>query len=180
MTNCETNRESIGSWLDGELSPGESESVRLHLAGCAACSEVRRQLESLNLALKNQLTANAAEIEFLPFWRGVQQRINQKRAWHEEFLDRCRELFSAPRMAWSVPAVIALVLALVSIDFYLPGWRLGGPRNNFATVDSIDAHGRSVALLRENESKTTVIWLYQDQEGENEAAEDATKSGPAF
>jgi hypothetical protein len=79
-----------------------------------------------------------------------------------------------------VPAVIALVLALFSLDSYLPGWRFGGARNNFAAVESIDAYGRSVALLRENESKTTVIWLYQDQEGENEAAEDATKSGPAF
>jgi sugar (pentulose or hexulose) kinase len=47
-------------------------------------------------------------------------------------------------------------------------------------VDSIDSHGHNVALLRENESKTTVIWLYQDQEGEDEAAEDTAKSGPAF
>jgi hypothetical protein len=34
--------------------------------------------------------------------------------------------------------------------------------------------------LRENESKTTVIWLYEDQEGENEVAEEPSKSGPAF
>jgi len=180
MTNCETIRESIGGWLDGELSPGESDSVRAHVANCAACGEVRRQLEKLHLALKDQLSAEAAGIEFLPFWRDVQQRINQKQAWHEELLDWCRDFFTAPRIAWSVPAVIALVLAAFSLDVYLPGWRFGGARNNFAAVESIDAHGRSVALLRENESKTTVIWLYQDQEGENEAAEDATKSGPAF
>jgi len=180
MTNCETIRESIGSWLDGELSPGESDSVRAHVTSCAACGEVRRQLEKLHLALKNELAAEATGIEFMPFWRGVQQRINQKRAWHEELIDWCRDFFTAPRIAWSVPAVIALVLAGFSLDGYLPGWRFGGARNNFAAVESIDAHGRSVALLRENESKTTVIWLYQDQEGENEAAEDATKSGPAF
>ncbi len=40
--------------------------------------------------------------------------------------------------------------------------------SNFASVESIDAHGRNVALLREDETKTTVIWLYQNQEGENE------------
>ena len=180
MTNCETIRESIGSWLDGELSTGESDSVRAHVASCADCGETRRQLEKLNLALKNDLAAAAARLEFLPFWRAVQQRINQKRGWHEELLDWCRDFFSAPRIAWLVPAVIALALAVFSIDSYLPGWRFGGARNNFAAVESIDAHGRSVALLRENESKTTVIWLYQDQEGENEAAEDATKSSPAF
>ncbi len=180
MTNCETIRESIGSWLDGELSPGESASVRDHVASCGACGEARRQLEKLHLALKDELAAEAARIEFMPFWRELQQRINQKRAWHEELLDWCRDFLTAPRIAWSVPAVIALVLAAISLDSYLPGWRLGGARNNFAAVESIDAHGRSVALLRENESKTTVIWVYQDQEGENEAAEDATKSRPAF
>jgi hypothetical protein len=180
MTNCETIRESIGSWLDGELSPGDSGSVRAHVASCAACGEVRRQLEKLHLALKDELAAAGTGIEFMPFWREVQQRINQKRAWHEELIDWCRDFFTAPRIAWSVPVVIALVLALFSLDSYLPGWRFGGARNNFAAVDSIDAYGRSVALLRENESKTTVIWLYQDQEGENESAEDTTKSGPAF
>jgi hypothetical protein len=75
--------------------------------------------------------------------------------------------------------VIALLLAAVSLDSYFPGWR-GGARNSFATVESIDAYGRSVALLRENESKTTVIWLYEDQEGENGTADDSAKSAPAF
>jgi anti-sigma factor RsiW len=180
MTNCETTRESIGAWLDGELSPGEGEAVRLHVAGCAACSETQRQLERLNSALKEQLNSEKARLEFMTFWQAVEQRINQRRPWHEELREWCREFFTAPRIAWSVPAVIALVLALFSVDAFWPGWRSGGARNNFAAVESIDAHGRGVALLRENETKTTVIWLYQDEEGENEAAEDATKSGPAF
>jgi len=180
MTNCESIRELIGSWLDGELNSAESDSVRAHVAGCPACGELRRQLEKLHLALKDDLTAEATRLEFMPFWRAVQQRITQKRAWHEDLRDWCRDFFTAPRIAWSVPVAIALVLALVSLEAYVPGWRSGGARNNFAAVDSIDAYGHSVALLRENESRTTVIWLYQDQEGENEAAEDTKTSGPAF
>jgi anti-sigma factor RsiW len=179
MTNCDTIRENISSWLDGQLSPKDSESVRLHLMDCAGCADAHRQLEKLNLALKEQLIADAAPVDFRTFWRGVQQRIDQKRPWHDEVVERCRDFFSAPKIAWAVPAIIALVLAWFSIESYLPVWRAGA-RNNFAAVESIDAHGRSVALLRENESKTTVIWLYQDQEGENEAAEGETKSGPAF
>ena len=37
-----------------------------------------------------------------------------------------------------------------------------------------------VALLREDDSKTTVIWLYQNQEGDDEAAEETPQPGPAF
>ena len=180
MTNCDTIRDNIGPWLDGELSSKESESVRLHLMDCAACADERRQLEKLNAALKEQMIADTVPVDFRTFWRGVQQRIDQKRPWHEALAERCRDFISAPRIAWSVPAIIALMLAWFSLESYLPVWRGSARNNNFAAVESIDAHGRSVALLRENESKTTVIWLYQDQEGENEAAEGETKPGPAF
>jgi anti-sigma factor RsiW len=180
MKNCETIREFIGAWIDGELSPSQSDAVRAHIEICGECSTALRQLEKLQQALTGELTAQAARIEFMPLWREVQRRIQQKRAWYEDLLDRGRELFPAPRLAWSVPSAIALLLAVISVDSYWPGWRFGGVRNNFAAVESIDTHGRGVALLRENESKTTVIWLYEDQEGENEAAEEPSKSGPAF
>jgi len=75
-----------------------------------------------------------------------------------------------------VPAAIVLVLGLISFA----KWPVDGQFSNYASVESIDTHGRNVALLREDETKTTIIWLYQDPEGENENVEEATKSGPAF
>jgi len=180
MTNCENIRDSIGRWLDGELTPSESAAVQAHVATCAECAEARRQLESLQRALTGVLVADAAPIEFMPFWREVQRRINLKRAWYEDISEWAREFFTAPRVAWSVPVAIVLLLAVFSLDSYFPGNPFGGSRNSFASVESIDAHGRSVALLRENESKTTVIWLYQNEEGEDETGEDGAKSGPTF
>ena len=180
MKNCEAIRESIGAWLDSELSTSQSDRVRAHIETCGECAAELRQLKKLQLALHGELAAQAARVEFTPFWREVERRIRQRRAWHEELLDRGRDIFTVPRLAWSVPAVIALLLAVVSVDSYWPGWRLGGGRNHFAAVESIDAHGRSVALLRQDETKTTVIWLYEDQDGENETAEEPSRSGPAF
>ena len=179
MRDCESIRESIGRWLDGELSQDESEAVRAHVADCAECHEARRQLETMQLALKGALLAEARKIEFAPFWRAVERRIAEKRGWHQNALDWARSLFTVSRAAWAVPAVIALLLAVLSLEAYLPRWR-GNARNSFATVESIDAYGRNVALLREYNTKTTVIWLYQNQEGDNEAAEEAPESAPAF
>jgi anti-sigma factor RsiW len=176
MRDCKSIRESIDSWQDGELSAAESESVRAHLASCTDCGETQRRLEKMQLALKAALTSQAPQIDFMSFWQGVERRINEKRAWHEDLLDWSRGLFTAPRVAWMVPAVIGLLLVLLSTDI----WRLGGSRNSFASVESIDAYGRSVALLRQPETRTTVIWLYQDQEGENETAEDPARSAPTF
>ena len=168
MNGCEDKVASIERWLDGELSGAESESLRVHMAACAGCSEARSRLEKLQSTLTGVL---------LPFWRAVQLRINEKRPWYQDALDWMRGVLPASRLAWVVPAVIGLLLAGVSLESY---WRGGAGRNAFATVESIDAYGRNVALLREYDTKTTVIWLYQDQEGENEAAEETAPSGPAF
>ena len=92
MRNCEDIRESIGRWLDGELNATERESVRAHVADCAQCSEARRQLEKIQLALKGALLSEAQKIEFLPFWRGVQLRIAEKRAWYQDAVDWARDV----------------------------------------------------------------------------------------
>lgn len=179
MNGCEDKIPSIERWLDGELSGAESDSLRAHVAVCVECSEAQRRLEKLQSTLKAALLSEAQRVDFAPFWRAVQLRVNEKRPWYQEALDWMRRALPAPRVAWVVPAVIVLLLAVVSLESYLPGWR-GAGRNAFATVESIDAYGRNVALLREYDTKTTVIWLYQDQEGENEAAEETAPSGPAF
>ncbi len=179
MNGCENRIEAIERWLDGELSGAEAESLGAHVAGCAECGETRRRLETMQRTLQSALRAESSRLEWQPFWRAVQLRINEKEPWHRAALERLRGALGAPRAAWAVPALIALLLAAVSLESYLPFGR-GAGRNSFATVDSIDAYGRNVALLREYDTKTTVIWLYQDQEGENEAADETAPSGPAF
>lgn len=180
MKNCESIRESLGAWLDGELSRSEAEGVRAHVESCVGCGEERRQLEKLQAALRSALEIKASEIAFEPFWRGVRQRIEETRSWREELLAWIRVTFAAPRLAWAVPAVIILLLGGLSLDSFLPGWRTGTQRNHFAAVESIDTYGRNVALLREDETKTTVIWLYQNQEGENESSGETTETSPSF
>jgi anti-sigma factor RsiW len=176
MSHCESLQESIGRWLDGELPSAESDAVASHVAGCADCGAARQRLEKIQLTLGTMLTAEAARLEFPPFWREVQRRIETKRPWHEELIETVQSLFSVSRLAWAVPAAILLVLGFLS----LAKWPGGVETNNYASVESIDAHGRNVALLREDKTKTTIIWLYQDPEGEDENVEETTKTGPAF
>ncbi|MGH7855290.1 MAG: zf-HC2 domain-containing protein [Candidatus Binatia bacterium] len=177
MNACERIEESMGRWLDGELSAAESEVVRAHVSGCANCGAARQRFEKIERVMGSVLVAAAPRIEFTPFWRELERRIDEKRPWRKGARERIHGWFAAPRAAWAIPALIVVLLAVLSYDSYFP---FGRSRNNLATVESIDAHGRSVALLREDESKTTVIWLYQNQEGDDEAAEETPQPGPAF
>jgi hypothetical protein len=120
--------------------------------------------------------ASRPRIAFEPFWRRIEQRIVEKSSWRAEWVERFRASFARPNLAWGIPALIALVLVLYSLGV----WKEQAPRNNFAAVESIDAYGRNVALLRENETRTTVIWLYQNQEGDNETSGETSDQSPAF
>jgi anti-sigma factor RsiW len=176
MIDCKSASESLSAWLDGELRASEAEAVRAHLEVCRQCGEQRRQMESLQAALKSALELQASSLRFEPFWREVEERITEKRTWSAAVTDFVRSALAAPRLAWAIPVVIVALLGALSI---VPAWR--APKNSFASVESIDPYGRNVAVLRENETKTTVIWLYQNPEGENEpSSEAADSSSPSF
>ena len=177
MRDCEFIRESLGRWLDGDIRASDAEIIRLHLESCGACDGERRQLEKLQSSLKSLLVSDVPRIAFEPFWAGVRERITKEPSRREAIMEWARSTFTAPALAWTVPAVIVVLLGMLSVDSF---WKLGWQRNNFAAVESIDAHGRNVALLREDETKTTVIWLYQNQEGEDESSGENAETNPSF
>ncbi|HZD40996.1 MAG TPA: zf-HC2 domain-containing protein [Terriglobales bacterium] len=180
MKNCERIQESLGSWVDGELTAEDSAAVRAHVAHCIDCRAAQQRLEKLTSMLHGALTAEAPKIDFVSFWKALERRIQTRRPWYEAVPHRALSFFTGSRAAWMVPAAITVLLALVAVNSYFLRWHSQSSRDNFASVVSIDAHGRSVALLREDDTKTTVIWLYQNQEGENEAAEESPPLGPGF
>ena len=180
MKSCESIRGRIGAWLDGELSASDAEAARIHVDACAVCGEERRQLERLDTSLHEAFKAAGSKLAFDPFWRGVEQRITQETNGYKEFADWIRATVTAPRLAWAVSAVIVIVLAALSVDLFFPNMKTSTQRDNFAAVESIDTYGRNVALLREDETKTTVIWLYQNPETENESSTETPEATPAF
>src|SRR5918997_3767038 len=118
MSRCESTRETVGPGLEGDLAAGKAEATRLHVEGCAACSEERHRLERLHSTMRMVLESNGSELQFDPFWQGVQQRIAQQSNWYNELGDWFRRTCTAPRLAWAVPAVIVIMLAGLSIDAF--------------------------------------------------------------
>jgi anti-sigma factor RsiW len=180
MRECEKIRESLDAWLDGELDQGAAGALRSHVETCAHCREEKRQLEHLQGALRSVLETEAARVALEPLWNGIERRIATKRGWFEDLSDRLGSALTPPRLAWAVPGLIALALGVWSLDSVLFRWHPGAQKNNFASVESIDTYGRNVALLNEDETKTTVIWLYHNQEGENESSGKTADERPSF
>jgi hypothetical protein len=177
MNDCHRIRESLGPWLDGELGEPDAEGIRVHLESCAPCDRERRQLEKLHASLRTFWLSDVPQVAFEPFWDGVRGRIIGERSRREALWEWVRSRLTEPGFAWAMAAVVLALLGVLSWDLF---WRLGPPANSFTAVESIDAYGRNVALLREDETKTTVIWLYQNQEGEDESPGTNTENSHSF
>lgn len=181
MMECKRTSERLGPWLDGELRGAEADAVRAHVETCLDCAEECRQMERLESALKSVFMAEASRLAFQPFWREVEQKVTERRAWFASVTEFIHTAFAGPKLVWAIPAIIVALIGVLSVDWLTPPWKAPAQRNNFASVESIDSHGRNVAVFRENESRTTVIWLYQNPEGEDEASSEVTgSSSPTF
>jgi hypothetical protein len=77
--------------------------------------------------------------------------------------------------------MVVILVAALSLDQFFPGWRwvVFGP-TNVASVESIDGHGFNVALLREAKTKTTVIWLFENQENDEDTSVEPVSGNAAF
>jgi hypothetical protein len=134
----------------------------------------------LNVTMKAVLESEAVRLDAQLFWHNVRERIETTGPWYHGLAEWLGAAFRAPSFAWTVPAVIVVLIGALYFDLLSQSWSIGTPGTNFATVESIDAYGRNVALLREHESKTTVIWLYQNPDSENEGSGEVVDKGPAF
>ncbi|HWO43929.1 MAG TPA: zf-HC2 domain-containing protein [Candidatus Eisenbacteria bacterium] len=176
MTGCENVRGFLGAFLDGELPPGESQSVERHVRQCPVCRSERERLDRLNTALREALGAGG-EVAWDPFWRGLERRLEAKRRWPATMAEWLESAFAPAKLAWAIPLVLVALIGLLSLESVPPIGRRD--RNSFAAVESINAYGQNVALFRDSETRTTVIWLEQNQEGQDEAPTTPEPS-PAF
>ncbi len=177
---CEAVRKSLGPWLDGELQHAEADKIQKHVDECPTCLEEKRRFLSLQISLERVLETEASRLAFEPFWNGVRQRISDDKAQRVRFLDRIRRALPPQRLAWAIPLVIIFFLGVFSLQQFFPKWRRGSNKSNLAAVESVDGHGFNVAVFRESKTKTTVIWLYQNQEEEDEPSAQSAPTDPSF
>jgi hypothetical protein len=120
--NCEMCEELIGDLLDGALSREDESKLNLHLEECLACTEVRRDLESIVAFCRTHRGEYSAPPNESALWlriRNVIEAENQSqvagaaarpapgRFW-ADWLNRSWEV-SLPQLAASAAAIVLVV-----------------------------------------------------------------------
>lgn len=175
--NCEAVIRVLGAWLDRELGRDEAEKVGEHIEHCPVCLSEKARLERLQGSIKDILEKRASEVAFETIWQGVEMRIQERKPWQRQLLDRGRSLLRPRRLAFAIPAVVVFLIGVFSLAEFYFRWALPPNGTRIYRVESIDGHGFNMALFRESETRTLVIWLFQDQEENDESSEESASNG---
>jgi len=177
--NCREAQPLLQLFVDGELDARQMRGVALHSARCNGCEQDLRFLESCQDAVTEYVTAAVEEVDLGRVWSGIAPRLRHRstplgaRLWEWWAEVDARSMLRVPAYAG---AAAALVLAANV-------WQGQGTKNgddsfaqkptrplpirfdNSAVVRSIKSEAAEVAMLREPETNTLVLWV--NDEGAN-------------
>jgi anti-sigma factor RsiW len=163
--NCREGRPLLPLFLDGELDARQMREVALHCTRCGDCESELRGMERLQDVLVARIRAEVAEIDSNRIWAAVAPRLDSvARPWYVRVRERWDDV--GPRWQTWAPVSAAVAAAGLTAILLWGGqprgtepspWASSG--DNSAIVDSVQSNVESLALLREPETNTMVLWI---------------------
>ncbi len=168
MRPCADVVPLIGPLLDGALAADDSAFVEEHVAGCPGCQVRKALISAQAAALRERLSARAAEARFDGFADRVLSRSRQDRGggW-----DRARvlgsEVFAAHRRAFAAAGGLALAASVALAVLLTPPRTDEGAlaqADPWPQIDEVD-FGNHDGTVYELPDRTPVIWISDDSGG---------------
>jgi anti-sigma factor RsiW len=168
--NCRETRPLLPLFFDGELEARQMRSVALHSTRCPECEQELRHFERVQDVVAAHISAMVDDVDLGQIWSGIAPRLESRtpslarrlRAWWDE-----REFGWAVRGPAFAGAAAALLLALVvwQRSETPPAPEIASRVDNSAVLDSVQSNVDSLALVTDEETNTTLLWIMDDARG---------------
>lgn len=179
--SCRETRPLLPLFFDGELEARQMRAVALHSTRCPDCESELRHFERLQEAVATHISSMVDEIDLGQIWAGVSPRLESRAP---SLTRRLRGWWEEREFGWSVRGP-AFAAAAAAVLFTLALWQRDGTPaqpevarsaasdiDNSAVLDSVQSSGESVALVTDEETNTTLLWIMDDGGGAVEQAVD--------
>ncbi len=154
--------DRLSEYIDGELTPEESELVERHVVGCDECARAADDLR----AVRDRAGALPGRVPVEDLWRGIEARIHDTGGASAISLEGRRGL--RRRIALTVPQLAAAALTLASVSVAGAWWSFHGSGD--AGAPPAAAGPATGAVLAADGSTMTSAERYAQAISELEAA----------
>jgi anti-sigma factor RsiW len=162
---CSSVSELLEKYFDQEVTQEERALVEGHLPDCAACRDALHSMESFRNLIKSPVE-EAVEKENFPWvWQKIERGIRLKErptVW--ESLRSWLDITPLLKKRVLIPAVAAVVILILITAPLL--FKKTSSYSDLSVVEYVESGTHNVMVYELENSKMTVIWLFEGQEQE--------------
>jgi anti-sigma-K factor RskA len=165
--SCSALSKLLEKYFDQEVTDEERSLVEAHLIDCHACQEALRSMENLRDWVKAPVEEAVQKEDFQWVWQKIERGIRKEE--RSTFWETLQPWLQIPplfkRKVWiPVVATIAVFLFITAQIIFknTPSYP------STSVVEYIESETNNVMVYESENSKVTVIWLFEEpEEGSN-------------
>ena len=153
----------LEKYFDGETTEKERSSVEGHLAGCPACQETLKRMETFKDLLKVPMEEAVLQEDYQQVWNRIHRKIRLREgpAWWESmrlWLD-FSHLLQKRVLIPAAAAIAVLIFLSASLLF-----QKAPLYPHLSVVEYVESQDYNVMVYESEKPRVTVIWLFEEPE----------------
>jgi anti-sigma-K factor RskA len=163
--SCSIVSKLLEKYFDQEVTDEERSLVNVHLLECDACQSVLNSMEKLRNLVKAPVEEALKKEDFPWVWQKIERgiRLEEKRTFRETFRTWLQIPSFSQRKTW-IPAVVAISIVLILTIPLL--FKKSSSYPSPSVVEYVESLTNNVMVYESEDTKVTVIWLFEDPERE--------------
>ena len=163
--SCSAVSKLLEKYFDQEVTDEERSLVEAHLLDCHACQDVLRSVEKLRNLVRAPVEEAVQKEDFQWVWQKIERGIRLKE--RPTFWETLQSWLQIPplfqRKVW-IPAVATItIILLITIPLL---FKKNPSYPSLSVVEYIESQTHNVMVYESENTKVTVIWLFEEPEKE--------------
>ena len=163
--SCSAVSKLLEKYFDQEVTDEERSLVEAHLLDCHACQDVLRSVEKLRNLVWAPVEEAVQKEDFQWVWQKIERGIRLKE--RPTFWETLQSWLQIPplfqRKVW-IPAVATItIILLITIPLL---FKKNPSYPSLSVVEYIESQTHNVMVYESENTKVTVIWLFEEPEKE--------------
>ena len=162
--SCSGLSELLEKYFDQEVTDEERSLVDTHLVNCHACRDLLNSMEKMRDLVRAPVEEAVGEENFQWVWQKIERGIREEeRPAFWETLQRWLQIPPLSKRRVWIPAAAMVMILFITLPLF---FKKNPSYQSASVVEYIESETNNVMVYESENSKVTVIWLFEEPEME--------------